>query len=340
MTESQSKKQQWLHRIRIGLDIYAILIILFLLLMLIPERPVFVEMFCNFLSWVLLPSVLVFIVMIAMRKWRSVALWTIPTFVFLYMYGGLFLPAFGPKHSCPRDENSDCVHIRVMTFNLRGFQITDRQGQIDLIKESGADIIALQEVDQIAADGIVDQLTELYPYQLLEPEGIPGTGILSKYPMHDAESFTLSSPGMYHSKAIIDVEGHPIILISGHPPPPITYSEFRYKDRKYSEIVELVDIASGGGPALLLGDYNTTDQSTDYRVFTGAGLSDTWREVGWGFGPTWPNHIRIIGKVVPILRIDYIWHTNEFEAISASVGLRTVSDHRPVIADLAFTSHN
>ena len=44
-------------------------------------------------------------------------------------------------------------------------------------------------------------------------------------------------------------------------------------------------------PILIAGDFNMTDQTDDYRRLT-AKFSDTFREVGWGMGFTFPDAAR------------------------------------------------
>ncbi|MCX6646386.1 MAG: hypothetical protein NTY09_08520 [bacterium] len=117
---------------------------LLLALMLLPKRPWFVELSCNFLSLFMFPSVLILLAMILMRRWRSALLWVLPAIATLVLFGDLYLPS---NRSRPLAETDSTVHLRVMTFNLLGHSIADRQSQIDLIRNSGADIIALQEVE-------------------------------------------------------------------------------------------------------------------------------------------------------------------------------------------------
>jgi len=334
----QLRKGHAWETIVVALEIYAILLIIFLLTMQLPVRPWPVEMLCQFLSWALLPSIFVFIGFISTRRWRAATLWVIPTIAFCYLFGGLFLPS--PEMQLNRDALSSGTgkHLRVMTYNLRGKAIGDLSAQIELIRDSGASIIALQEVSQQIADLIDSQLDEIYPYRVLYPDGIAGTGILSKYPIEDHDIYKISPNLFNHCRATIDVEGTPVTVISSHPPPPTNIAAFRFQARRYREIKELVRMASEGGPSLLMGDFNMTDQSSDYRVPRGAGLHDTYREAGWGFGTTWPARIKGRVPCMTLMRIDYIWHTDEFYPVSVHVGGRAVSDHLPVIADFVYVA--
>ena len=100
-----------------------------------------------------------------------------------------------------------------------------------------------------------------------------------------------------------------------------------------------------GRPVLALGDANTTDLSAAYHNVTGT-LGDAWREAGFGFGHTFPgaqndfsSRPAIAGWDVPqwMVRIDYVFHSQEFAAIEAHTAQPDgVSDHRGVVARLVY----
>jgi endonuclease/exonuclease/phosphatase family metal-dependent hydrolase len=304
------------------LTFYAWFLILFMVLMLMPARPWPIEIFATLLNVLLLPSIPLLIIYCFARAWRLAALWAVPSIVFVIIYGGLFLPS--PSRETPAQSDKP---IGVMTFNLYGKSTEGRQRQIDLIRDSGADIVALQEVSDPTAELIEAQLSEIYPYRFLFPCSIAGSGILSRYPMTGQELFHSDSGSLYHSSAFIDCDGTRIMVISAHPPPPMSIDAFRIRSARYGEINFILDRIPDDTPVLIMGDFNMTDTSRDYRLLTGAGLHDSFREAGWGFGWTWRNP-------VPLLRIDYIWHSAEFEPVWIRTGPATVSDHRPVIAQL------
>ncbi len=318
------------------LDFCALVLILLLLLMFFPRRLWFVELLSNLIHWLLLPSLPILTFMLIKRRWRDSVLWGIPALVFLILFGGLFLPSFAPEHTCDPGAPGSCTHLRVMTWNLFGILQADRQAQIDLIRNSGADIIALQEVSLDSEAAIEAQLSDMYPYQILFPDGISGTGLLSKYPVSDDVIFKTDAGILCNTKAVVDVNGLEITVFSVHPPPPIAMSRPVYESRSRDEIIALIRMTSDAGPVLLMGDFNISDQSPDYDLLTNEGLHDAFRDTGWGFGSTWPANNRFIGKFLPFVRIDYIWHTPDFQSVNAWTGPRAVSDHLPVIADLVY----
>jgi endonuclease/exonuclease/phosphatase (EEP) superfamily protein YafD len=97
----------------------------------------------------------------------------------------------------------------------------------------------------------------------------------------------------------------------------------------------LAEMATANGPGIMLGDFNTTDQSDLYKLVQDTGLTDAFRAVGWGFGLTWPVHFGR-ANTPPLVRIDYIWFTKHFGAVDAWVGPQTGADHLPVLAELTW----
>ena len=99
----------------------------------------------------------------------------------------------------------------------------------------------------------------------------------------------------------------------------------------------------GDQPAVLIGDLNATDQSEEHAILTGLGLVDAFRAAGFGFGPTFPSHQGYgypFKQAIPLVRVDYVFHTRHFEPVRAWVGPDVESDHLPVIAELIWPAEN
>lgn len=325
MSESRRRFGRW----ALGaLDACAIALILLLAMrLLMRQRPWPVELAANGFALMLVPSVVILIVFVVLKQWKRAALWGLPAVTLVGLFGGLLLPSSAPATSGKT--------IRVMSYNLFGinYRTIHRSPQMRLMRDSGADIIALQEVNPASQAAIEARLADLYPYRILYPGGVGGTGILSKFPFSYSKISELNS-GVFSAHAIVDVHGIPVHVISAHPPGPIQPPKYRYSPRGTREVTALLKLLPEGEPLLLMGDFNHTDQSSDYQLMREAGLADTFREVGFGFGPTWPNRAGRLDRFAPFLRIDYIWHSAHFKPLSATVGPATTSDHSPVIAEL------
>ncbi len=198
------------------------------------------------------------------------------------------------------------------------------------IEQSRADLIGLAELTPGQAE-VARSLSAMYPYQFLHGAGIPGTGLLSRLPLRTAELIELH-PNRPDLRASIvsgtEQERQEIQIIVAHPPPQRT----RCRDLQISSLLEYAAIEE---PSLLIGDFNMVQYQSVYRNFIAAGLVDSFREAGLGYGFTYP--VRRAGfRLRPLLRIDFIWHTRHFRAKHAWVGTDYGSDHLPIFAELAW----
>jgi len=77
-------------------------------------------------------------------------------------------------------------------------------------------------------------------------------------------------------------------------------------------------------PVILAGDFNDTPVSYSYRQIDNE-LDDTFVDAGKGLGQT---H----AQMLPLLRIDYIFHSEELKTIEHKIINKDYSDHFPVVA--------
>src|SRR5689334_6982267 len=106
----------------------------------------------------------------------------------------------------------------VMTYNVgNGLARPERLAQV--LAASKADIIGLQELTIAQEDALRTELWRVYPYQVLHGAGIPGKGLLSRYPVTCSEKLELF-PHRPDLLATLEVGGRELKLIVAHPPPP------------------------------------------------------------------------------------------------------------------------
>ena len=94
-------------------------------------------------------------------------------------------------------------------------------------------------------------------------------------------------------------------------------------------------VAERPGNALIVGDLNTTEHCQEYRLIPRR-WHDTYRELGWGPGWTFPVGVHFFGVRLPfpIFRIDYMFHRGTWQARSIRSGRMPGSDHRYLVAEL------
>ena len=234
--------------------------------------------------------------------------------------------------------------LTVMTFNV-GNGLAAPSHLAALLRHSGADVIGLQELDPGQAEAI-DRLTgDRYPHRIVRGSGFEGRGMLSRWPIIDAEWLGLIAhrPDL---RAIIDVDGLPVTVFVVHPPPPRVHRQgVIFDPETEAQIDQIADVVSQTAPAILIGDFNMTARNPKYAHLTAAGLVDAFDAAGTGRGATFPtrpgrmrtvNHHLTWMPLRPVSRVDYIWHTRDIDTQRAWVGRANAgSDHLPVLARLS-----
>jgi endonuclease/exonuclease/phosphatase family metal-dependent hydrolase len=97
-----------------------------------------------------------------------------------------------------------------------------------------------------------------------------------------------------------------------------------YKKRAVQAKIVAQYIQSSPYPIILAGDFNDTPVSYTYRQIDEK-LDDSFAEIGFGIGQ---SHYQML----PILRIDYIFHSKQFKPISYQTIRKDFSDHFPIVA--------
>jgi vancomycin resistance protein VanJ len=239
---------------------------------------------------------------------------------------------FGPDLTRRAARDADGTWVTVMTYNIAsGLAKADRL--LPVLRASGADVIALQEVGRRQAPFLEGELREEYPYRAIHGLDVPGKAILSRHPILESQLFELGSSRPY-LRARIDVDGVVLTVVSVHVPiADVALGPF---GSARSDIAILARLAADSPPALLAGDFNAVTGSVELAVARDAGLFDAFATAGSGLGFTFPVPFRYRGSPVPPLaRIDHVLHTPDMHAVRARLGADGGSDHYPLVVDLA-----
>ncbi|MGW4635421.1 endonuclease/exonuclease/phosphatase family protein [Nocardia sp. NPDC004415] len=265
--------------------------------------------------WLMLGAVLGVVLLLAARRWRSAGvagvvlagvLWTlVPPFV-------------------PDSRAADGPELVVLQSNLL-FGRADPVAVTQVVRDSAVDVLT---VDELTDDAIVRLraagLEEQLPHVYLEParSGGGGTGIYSRYPLHD----TVKYDGFIMSNISATMR-HPqrgdISVFAFHPiPPNLNFDAWSAELRRVDEI-----LAGVTGPAVVGADFNATQHHSAYRALLDGPFEAAAEQTGDGMLLTFPADRRW----GPVIGIDHILLAG---GVAEQVRALTIpgSDHRAVLA--------
>lgn len=220
----------------------------------------------NALHLLIMPALILLPVCLLVRRVRLSLLMLPACLDFLTVYGVMFIP-----RSVNVPENAP--KISFLTYNMQAEEAL-LDPMVRNIRDAQADIVALQEMSQAAAERFEADFPEAYPYRALHPEAdnpYHGRGILSRYPVTEDYAWPVEYPlPIRLQRAEIDLDGTPLTLYNMHAPPqyPIFNAPYDVQPRK-QQIADLLDMAAQDeGAVVLLGDFNTTDLDENYARIT------------------------------------------------------------------------
>ncbi|CAG7625068.1 endonuclease/exonuclease/phosphatase family protein [Paenibacillus allorhizosphaerae] len=235
--------------------------------------------------------------------------------------------------------------LKVMSFNIHHGADSDENYDLektaDVIRQSGAEVIGLQEVDRYYSsrsnlEDTIGRLAEMlgmhYAYganldRAPQQPGLPnsqyGTAVLSKYPILEQRNYALTSYGQEQRGLLetrIDMNAIPLYFYSTH-----LGLDAVQQQTQTDEILAIA--GEKDGPKIIVGDFNARPYSPDMRRIAAAFQEPFASQ---------PNAYTIDSKR-PYAKIDYIWASDKLllgDAERAQVIQTQVSDHLPIVGDL------
>ena len=286
------------------------------------------------------PLLPILVVALALRAAVSVLGLLGPLLLLLWLIGPQLLPGVPATASGPQ--------LRVLSWNTGGAQrLADPDSIIQAVQTSAADVVCLVEARSDTLAVVGGSLLSEYPYQLGRGEIV----VLSRFPLTDARRTVVTTGAKDSVQVTLEIDHRLIGLTVLHLQRPDAMPGLRsgpqtlmQSGRQFSTsardtaIPQLVQHLRGeGGPQIVAGDFNMTPTSAAYSALR-AELHDAFAAGGWGLGHTYPvpPHSAGYGVVLPLLRIDYVFHSDELVTLEARVGPLGASDHLPVLAEFAF----
>ncbi|MCK4692753.1 MAG: endonuclease/exonuclease/phosphatase family protein [Anaerolineales bacterium] len=320
---------RWRKLLTLPLDLYAAFIVAYLLLRVVTTGHFWpVEVLSVIIHWLLLLAILLLPAALWMRRWPTATLLAVSGAAFVWLFGSLFIPRnVRLGFNAPHEQSST---LTVMSYNI-GNGLASPDSLIKVINESGADIVAMQDMTLNQIAGLKAGLQNVYPFQVIHGAGISGIGLLSRYPILEEQLFSLGGSNPY-LQVKLQVGNEIFTVIVAHPP--VAFGPGGPDAPSRADLPVLADMVVKNDPAIMLGDLNFTDQNDGYSYLQRTRLVDAFRAAGFGLGLTYPKRRYSGAPFLPLLRIDYIFVTDDMFPVRAWVGEDGGSDHLPVLAEL------
>jgi endonuclease/exonuclease/phosphatase family metal-dependent hydrolase len=247
------------------------------------------------------------------------------------------------------------VELTLLTWNLKGSQGPDTRAVVDHLRDSHADLVALQEVQHHQARAITEGLGAAslrwgfkhWPLRTW-PEGMAVIGVTRPARVRTHALSFRFRPWSWRRRifqiAVVDLGGSTVMLANTHLSP---HAQPTARAREVETVLGAV--YSVPGPVVVAGDLNDTPDADIFARFRAAGFRDAWTVLhpdgaetdgatnwrGWRPGTA----------AAPSQRLDYVLvpqGTGVVQVVVPRHGedgftrFAALSDHLPVAATLVF----
>ena len=225
--------------------------------------------------------------------------------------------------------------LRVMSCNLLMVN-KDTAPILDEIRSARPDVLLLQEYTDHWHDAAVRAgLPAEFPYSsFVTRDDSFGVAIYSRLPFVGEvdNRLPLGRAGVEQARAVVRFGGRDVAVYNVHLLPP---RRLDYTIDSRLQFAGLLDtLAAEKLPYVVGGDLNLTGDTPQHHDLRRIGARDAHDEVGRGRGSTWP--VNSFLRYLPGLRLDHVYAGNGIVPVRCATGEGRGSDHRPVVADVAF----
>lgn len=290
----------------------------------------FLELFSHFAPHYAVFSLLCLLAFLLLRSWRWAALACV-----LALWNGYPVARLLSQEDAPAaPEASAARQFTVFHFNANlNHEQPQRITSYLQRQAKHIDVVVLLEATEAFAV-VLDELKELYPYQIRHLESSPfGIALASKLPI-DFGAISKQPSGMFaHIEATLKLPGRdtPLALYAVHGSPPISREMALARNDKFDHVARNAAAQPQATP-VVVGDFNFTPWSPYFQRFINdSGLRDA--RTPRRFEHSWPvtfNNAHIG------LAIDHSFAHPSLPLIQRVIGPDLGSDHMPVTVTFGY----
>ncbi|MFD5115278.1 endonuclease/exonuclease/phosphatase family protein [Streptomyces sp. NPDC058220] len=264
----------------------------------------------TFLPWLGLFVPLILVLALVRRSATALIALLLPAVVWLNLFGGLLT-----------DKSGGGGDLTVATHNVNADN-PDPEGTARKVAESGADVVALEELKADAVPVYEKALAGTYAYH-----SVQGTvGLWSKYPMTGSRPVDIRLGWVRAMRSTVSTPEGQVAVYVAHLPSVRVKLNAGFTANQRDKSADALGEAIADEPlgqVILLGDLNGTMNDRSLNAVTSQ-MRSTQGAAGHGYGFSWP-------AAFPLARIDQIL-VKGVEPTSSWALPRTESDHLPIAA--------
>ncbi|MFE6662371.1 endonuclease/exonuclease/phosphatase family protein [Streptomyces sp. NPDC057697] len=264
----------------------------------------------TFLPWIGVFVPLLLVLGLVRRSATALIALLLPVVVWFNVFGGLLT-----------DKSGSGGDLTVATHNVNADN-TDPKGTARTVADSGADVIALEELPSGKVAAYKAALADRYPYH-----SVQGTvGLWSKFPMSGTKPVDIKMGWTRAMRSTVTTPEGKVAVYVAHLPSVRVKLHAGFTANQRDDSADALGEAISDerlGKVILLGDLNGTMNDRALNGVT-AQMRSTQGAAGDGFGFSWPASF-------PMARIDQIL-VKGVEPMSSWTLSATKSDHLPLVA--------
>jgi endonuclease/exonuclease/phosphatase (EEP) superfamily protein YafD len=206
---------------------------------------------------------------------------------------------------------------------------------LDEIRAARPDVLLLQEYTDAWHEAASAALSADYPYSsFVARDDSFGVAIYSRLPfVEDVDNrLPLGRAGVEQTRAVVRFDGRDVAVYNVHLLPPRRLDYTIDSRLQFADLLET--LSQETLPYVVGGDLNLTGDTPQHRDLKRIGARDAHDTAGRGRGSTWP--VNAFFRYLPGLQLDHVYAGNGLVPVRCETGNGHGSDHRPVIADVAW----
>lgn len=242
--------------------------------------------------------------------------------------GTVTSPQAGPA-SAGRPAPTRTVSVMALNVGKTG---VDADALLAEARARNVEILALPELAPEGLDALESAgMASAFPYRSLDVDWAgTGSGIFSAFPLQVEER--VPATVFYQSRAVAAVPGirggiHLTAVHIDSPRPGHT----PYWRQELRQLGDLRLALPDSRAAIMLGDFNASQDHREFRDLLATGLTDASQAVGKGLAPTWPAN----SDIPLFVAVDHVLVTPGIGVLDFATFTVPGTDHTAVVAELA-----